>query len=748
MSEEATKTDGASPARPRDEDHPLVFARRWRALALLGSGGMGSVYLARDSELGELVALKTVRDAAALDPGAIERFRDEVRLARRVSSPYVARTHDLGEDGESVFLTMQYVEGEALSARLKRDGAMRFADVVRLAHDVAAGLDAVHAAGVVHRDLKPGNVMLAKDGTAVLTDFGIALGTSGAAITDRSGTPTYTAPEQLAGRAVDRRADVFAFGALLYAAATGKRPFTAARTGAEAPPDPREVVPSIPDAFRTVVMRAMALDPAERFASAGELYAALAPLACARTTRSESALFDFVRSLTAGARQVTVAELRGDDARVPLRNVVRSHLVARLQHSGEIAESPLDDATEAILDGSVAEVDGECVLDLELRSRDGDAFWRRSFHAPLRSLASMVETAAAAAAGALAASCTRDVTPAFASAEAAELFLTARDEYRTSWITRARHALELFARVDALAPNHPSVLAWRALASARVRFSDDAVDRGHQLVERALEVGGEREPEARLALAQIALQDMRVVDSLREALVALRLAPGLVDARMVLAHLLDELGAPLAAVKLANALLAAGGENPEMLGLLMRDAGLRGRPDECVALARRIPRDSPAFVRIALTLFRQAVWHRDPSLAIEPEGGADAVMNRTIETARAVLAGRPPPSLADLEPMLAHVSPRRRALVAQNNSELHAFRGDDDSFFAWLDRAVAFGVFDSSWIDGCPLFAPYRGVVHFESARRTIHARALDALNEAERVLAAPLDELVRTTRT
>jgi serine/threonine-protein kinase len=734
VSEDATQVDRKT-SSVDESAHPLVFAGRWRAIALLGSGGMGSVYLARDTELGELVALKTLRGGVEIDSRMIERFRDEVRLARRVSSPYVARTHDLGEEGGHVFMTMQYVDGETLSARLKREGALPIADVVRLAHDVAAGLDAVHAAGIVHRDLKPSNVMLTNDGRAILTDFGIALPASAGSHADRSGTPTYTAPEQILGKPVDHRADIFAFGALLYAAATGRRPFGASRTGHETPPDPRAASSSVPEVLRQVVLRAMSLDPAARFASAGEIHEAIAALGRSGEHVSESALFDFVKTLSGRARLVGIGEIRCDPSRVALRDAVQSHLVDSLVSSGELAASTKHDATEAIIAGAIAESGGECVIDLELRSREGDAFWRRSFRGPLRAVAGLTESAAGAIARALAASSNDDVTASFASSENAQMFLEARALCRHAWLKEGMRAIAILERLESLEPSHPSVLAWRGIGTTRLRFTRESQE-GRAMIEKAFALGGTREPDPHIALAQCHMQDMRPVDAMREILVAMRLAPGLVDARIALAQLMEELGAILPATRLANAVLESDPHAVDMLAMLIRDAAFRRRPDEVEAVARRIPRESPVFARMTMSLFRSAVWLHMPRLA---EGLSfpmmDAATRRSHDVTLAVLAGERP-SFESHDALMIGVSPRRAALVAQIAVELAAYAGDNAAFFAWLDRAVAASVFDVMWIDACPLFDPYRGTVHFERARRTIHGRALEALAEAERVLA------------
>lgn len=695
------------------------------------------MYLARDTELGELVALKTLRGALEMDSRAIERFRDEVRLARRVSSPYVARTHDLGEDGGHVFMTMQYVDGETLSARVKRAGPLPIADLVRLANDVAAGLDAVHAAGIVHRDLKPSNVMITSDGRAILTDFGIALPASAGSHADRSGTPTYTAPEQILGNRVDHRADIFAFGALLYNAATGRRPFGASRTGLEAPPDPRAASSSIPEVLRQVMLRAMSLDPAARFATAGEISEALGVLARPGARVSESALFDFAKTLSGRARLLGIGQIRCDPSRAALRDAVQSHLVEWLASSGELAASTKHDATEAIIEGAISERDGECAIELELRSREGDAFWRRSFRGPLRAVVGITENAAGAIARALAASCADDVTTSFASSEAAELFLEARALCRHSWMKEGLRVKEMFERLESLEPAHPSALAWHGIATTRMRFARESQD-SRAMIERAFALGGVREPDPHIALAQCHMQDMRSVDAMREILLAMRIAPGMVDARIMLASLMDEIGATLPAERLANAILESDPFAVEMHAMLMRIAAFRRRADEVEAVARRIPRESPVFARVSMSLFRAAVWLHMPRLS---EGLArlpamDATTQRSYAAIQAVLDGERP-SFEAHEATMVNVSPRRAALVAQVATEMAAYARDDAAFFGWLDRVVALSVFDVPWIDACPLFDPYRGTVHFETARRTIHGRALEVLAAAERTLAA-----------
>jgi len=711
---------------------------RWRVVSMLGAGGMGSVYLARDSRLGELVALKMINQDLAADPVMIERFRDEVRLSRAVSSRYVARTHDLGEHEGRFFLTMEYIEGETLSARLKREGALPLADVVRLAHDVCSGLDAVHAAGIVHRDLKPGNVLLAKDGHAVLTDFGIARRTSVADRSDGSGTPTYAAPEQLAQRPVDARADIYALGALLFAAATGRKPFEGKRTGMETPPDPRERAPQLPDAFAAVIKGAMALDPANRPHVASAVYEALAPLG-KFGARAESRLFDFVRSIAGVARNVAI-HITPAGVTDAVRDAVVHHIASRLGESGEVhAISGADEASaEAILEGSVVLRDGTYTLPLLLRSREGDVFWRAP-EDESASLPTLTDAVARSAARALSTSCIPDARVVIASPEASDLFMQARAEYRQFYRPQLERAVQLIERVDQLEPNNPTIVAWHAAALARIRFFDDSPERASEIARRAIALGA-RDAMPYLALAEASLQDMRVCDAGRAFVTGLGIAPGAMEARVAFSHFLAELGAFEPAMRLAESLKAADANFPGIHEVSLRVAAFRGRWAEVRRINESLLGDGG--VRVRISALRFAIWNRDRA-TFEAAAKAtnpshfDATTRFLFDSFKdAFLEGKSPQHKVD--GVASKLDPRRRALTYQFTCELSAFLREDQRFFDALDRAVATGLFDAPWIDACPLFDPYRGSLHFETARRTIHHRAYDALVEMDRCLGEP----------
>jgi hypothetical protein len=269
-----------------------ILAERYRIIGLIGRGGMGEVYRADDLKLGQPVALKFMPEKLASEPAWIERFYAEVRHARGVSHPNVCRVYDVGEIEGRHFLSMEYVDGEDLASLLRRIGRLPPDKAVEIARELCAGLAAAHDKGVLHRDLKPGNVMIDGRGRARITDFGLAV----AAGEDRggtevSGTPAYMAPEQLAGKGSSVQSDLYALGLVLYELFTGRKAFEAAtlaewrrKHSQEPPTAPSTVTPGLDPAIERAILRCLEKEPGQRPRSAAAVAAALPggdPLAAA-----------------------------------------------------------------------------------------------------------------------------------------------------------------------------------------------------------------------------------------------------------------------------------------------------------------------------------------------------------------------------------------------------------------------------------------------------------------------------------
>lgn len=286
----ARDTDGRAVGEPEPIIAGRLLARRYAIAEQLGIGGSGVVYRAFDRELGEVVAVKTVRpDVLAVDPTALERLKSEIRLARRISHRNVVRTHDLGEADGMYFITMEYVTGTSLRDLINRRDPLPPAAVVAIGKQLCRALEVAHEQGVIHRDIKPQNLMMQPDGTLKVMDFGVArlrersnqLTSTGMVV----GTPAYMAPEQLMDDPVDARVDIYAAGVVMYECLTGHRPVDGssphvlmARMLSSNIRPPIEVNPAVPKLLSAIVMRTLSKDANDRPGTAGELYDLLAQI--------------------------------------------------------------------------------------------------------------------------------------------------------------------------------------------------------------------------------------------------------------------------------------------------------------------------------------------------------------------------------------------------------------------------------------------------------------------------------------
>ena len=269
-----------------------VFANRYDVKEILGAGGMGVVYRAFDRELQEPVAIKTLRpEALAGGNVALERFKQEIRLARRIAHRNVVRTYDLGEMGGTYYLTMEYVEGTSLKQLISSRGKLPIPVTLTIGKQLCRALEVAHAEGVIHRDIKPQNMVVEPNGFLKVMDFGIARLANppkGKGLTEAGmsiGTPDYMSPEQLSGLELDARADLYAAGVVLFECVTGRVPFEAETTWAlvakhleEQAPDPRSLNAEVPEGLAKVILKAMAKAPGDRYSTASEMHDALAAL--------------------------------------------------------------------------------------------------------------------------------------------------------------------------------------------------------------------------------------------------------------------------------------------------------------------------------------------------------------------------------------------------------------------------------------------------------------------------------------
>ncbi len=259
----------------------VTFAGRYQIIEELGRGGMGRVYKALDTEVNEKVALKLIKPEIAADKKTIERFRNELKFARKIRHKNVCQMYDLSKEEGNYYITMEYVSGDDLKGMIRRMGRFSAGQAITIAKQVCEGLSEAHNLGVVHRDLKPQNIMIDQDGNARIMDFGIARSLEGKSITGAGvmiGTPDYMSPEQVDGKETDQRSDIYSLGIILYEMMTGQTPFEGdtpftigVKHKSETPKDPKELNPQIPDNLGWVILRCLEKDMDQRYPNSREL---------------------------------------------------------------------------------------------------------------------------------------------------------------------------------------------------------------------------------------------------------------------------------------------------------------------------------------------------------------------------------------------------------------------------------------------------------------------------------------------
>ena len=755
------------------EDAPTLVGNRYEILGMLGSGGMGTVYRARDRELDEIVALKVLKKELASTSGMLERFRREVKLARRVTHKNVARTFDIGEHEGDRFLTMELIAGEMLGAFLARRGTIPVRNVIAIARDVCAGLAAAHAADVLHRDLKPENVILALDGRAVITDFGIAraLAQAEAARTAPGlvGTPAYMAPEQVEGVAdLDGRADLYALGTMLFELLTGRPAWPgesviaiAAARILRPPPDVRSVRPELPADIAELVLKLMARSRDDRFATAEEAGTALAALASGELPSVRSLV---PASLTAAPRarapRKTVAVLPivnlGGEEDAHLAQIVTEDLVDLLSVVPELRVRPRGDSAgidtrkrdvrdagrelgvDVVVDGSMRRHENLIRISVRVITvADGFQLWARRFDRAPGEVLSVADDAASAIANVLAAERTVEARPAV-DPRAQELYLRGRYLVHRGWMAISREGVELLRQAHELAPGDSRIAGAYALAVARTLIAGESSSTLPSEMRALAEATLQRDPsqpEARVALAIFHLSDSEGAAASVELKRALEISPNSLEALDAAGRILVEVGRTDVAIRTLRKVLAI---DPTMLlakHSMIRAHALLGEMDLALELLGPPPTDRNDFAPHMVLRTRLALWHRDVAAAEEISAVMESSPLATPLAKQSVLGLAEVARTGVLRPALRGLLetgmafdptflPRRLTFHAQLRVEVKLGGGDVEGALQDLRVGDTNGLTDLLWLDRNPLFDGIRDRPEMIAIRASTAARA------------------------
>jgi eukaryotic-like serine/threonine-protein kinase len=761
---------GPTPEVAAEPERPAlrVVGGRYEILGLVGSGGMGTVYRARDRELDEIVALKMLKKRLSASGAALDRFKREVKLARRVTHRNVARTFDIAEHADGKFLTMEFIDGEMLRSQLARSGTLPVADVVRIGRDVCAGLSAAHAAGVLHRDLKPENIILARDRRAVITDFGIARALSYSEAAKSAGevvgTPAYMAPEQLENAELDERSDVYALGVVLFELLTGDVPWAhespikaAIARMREPPPDVRATRSSVPEAMALVVAKCMATKRDDRYATADEVSEALGYVVAPPVSSSSIAPSSYRRS----SSRMAVARARAAVAVLPLvveqpqiahyAGAITDALVELLGASPDLLvvhapSASLDPRAtgralnvHAVVSGTFQLIAARIEVTLRVVTvEDGFEIWSQTIG---KVAAEFDKIAGEAAPGIAAALSTRVTTfPRSMPTDrvAYDLYLRGRAVFLRGWYAAAE-AVRLFGEAAARSPDNATIAAAHARALARAYGGENTGDPrdAQAAAERAIVLDPTR-AEARIALAMVYLYRCDGVGAATELSRALgNASPTDPDVLELLGRLRAEVGPPAMAIEHLELVLAREPNFMEARNTLARLHALQRDWSKVAGALGPEPSEPSQRVPFLLMEARLLMWRQDEAAreraAARLEEIADLELRLRVRqmfdlvlgvAVRGALVPDDQMRLADNFPTDTATNQRRASFNAQIRAEVLGAANARDLALEAITEADANGLLDLVWLENCPVLDTLRDSPVYQGARRRTGMRA------------------------
>ncbi len=759
-----------------------VFAGRYVIEKTLGTGGMGSVHAALDRELGERVALKVLSAAGRIRAQTLDRFRREVRVARKVTHRNAVRTFDIGDHEGLHFLTMELIEGESLGTLLRREGPLPVERAVEIARQICEGLTAVHEADMVHRDLKPANVLLESTGRVVLTDFGVARPVDDRdGITrdrDMVGTPRYMAPEQIAGEPITVKADLYALGLVLYEMLTRRLPFeddtpiAAAVARLQRAPEPPNRHVELSEPLNATVMACLLRDPSRRPASAAAVGSMLmqatmpagtddtmiasATSTVRHATPSSGASF---ASIELGDCCLAVLPLRyrGPAEDAYLAEALTEELVDLLSMTRGLrvpaagACEPFADrrdprlvrealGCDVVVDGTMQRQGSQLrVVVRLLDAHTGYQTWRERFDGVLEDVFELQDHIANRVAETLR---LRVETRRFefsAPEEAMELYMRARAHRRTFHLggRGPDGAAGLLRRCLALAPDFPPALSLYAAVCAFMWFLYGERDEEFEwaaecerAVTRALEVGPGL-PDTHLAAGRMHWQRSRFREGARAVRRALELAPTHAAAHAYLGVLQCEGGRGKEGIRHVELALELEPTRPAPRLTLARHAALVGDRERFETLTQQLWEEEPdSRFPVLIAQIRVASWDRDHA----------SIRRLRDELAR---LDKPFPPFAQMtaswilgEATLAEVkenldlnappersSQRYRVMLETGLAEAHLARGEAEEAMVILERLAERDIVDLHWLDRCPLVDQLRGEPRLDRLRAKVRER-------------------------